>query len=271
MTRRILLAAALFIPWLPSAHDVQAMQPAATAGLAIQGSPVVQSRHELGAVVDGRQASAEGVPVLAITPGGAADRLGLRPGDRLRMVNGRRLDDTPRPSSALESALQDGNGALQVEVVRDGKRLMLSGRADIARKATNNPREAKPSCGYVSASAGVVPRSENVFRAEITQIDGQSTPLRPEYRHRLPAGKHVLVLRELIDPVRFNSSQLQQIAKMRKFAHVRAYKSIVVDVDAGMSHRVGALLHKDKLDAEGIRNNAYWEPVVWEEVAEACP
>jgi hypothetical protein len=247
------------------ANAGQAVEPVAIGALQAGGASS-QTRYELGAVVDVRQASANGVTILAITPGGAADRLGLQAGDRLRAINGRRLDNTPKPSSALESALQEGNGALRVEAVRNGKTLALSGRADAAPA----PKEEARSCGYVSALAGVVPRSRGVFPAEITQIDGTSTPLQPTNRHRVKNGKHVLVVREFIDHARLNSAQLQQIAKMKKFAMARAYKSLVVDVEPGMSYRIGARLLKDKLDTQSIRDNAYWEPVVWETVPEAC-
>ena len=259
----------MFATWLiaiPHASAGQAVEQVAAG--ALQAAAAGQARYELGAVVDVRQASANGVTILAITPGGAADRLGLQAGDKLRAINGRRLDNTSKPSSTLESALQEGNGALRVEAVRNGKTLALSGRADAAVPA---PQKGERSCGYVSAWAGVVPRSKGIFQAEITQIDGNSTPLlQPTNRHRVKTGKHVLVVREFIDPVRLSSAQLQQIAKMKKFAMARAYKSLVIDVEPGISYRIGARLLKDKLDAQSIRDNAYWEPVVWAKVPETC-
>lgn len=269
MPLRTLLAGTLLGAWLLAAAHANAGQvvESVAAGALQAGSPSAQARYELGAVVDVRQASANGVTILAVTPGGAADRLGLRAGDRLRAVNGRRLDNTPKPSSTLESALQEDNGALRVEAVRNGKTLALSGRADVANP---EPREGAQSCGYVSTQAGVVPRSKGVFEAEITQIDGRSTPLQPTNRHRIGTGKHVLVVREFIDPARLNSAQLQQIAKMKKFALARAYKSLVIDVEPGISYRIGARLLKDKLDTQSIRDNAYWEPVIWEKVPQAC-
>lgn len=271
MPFRAFFASILFGAYLFTATHADANQPTQfiAASAAQASAPTDRIRYELGAVVDVRRASADGVPLLAITPGGAADRLGLLAGDRLRTVNGRRLDNTPKPSSALEDALQEGNGALSVEVMRDGKVLMLSGRADTASIAPQGG--TRRSCGYVSALAGVVPRRQGIFHADITQIDGRSTPIQPTYRHRVAAGKHVLVVREFIDPKRLNSAQLLQIAKMKRFAFARAYKSLVVDVEPGMSYRIGARLIKDKLDTQSIRDNAYWEPVVWEKVPEACP
>jgi hypothetical protein len=250
------------------AHAAQpAGLPAASALQAAASSSL--ARYGLGAVVDVRQANPNGAAVLAVTPGGAADRMGLQAGDRLLAINGHRLDSTSKPSSTLEVALQESNGELQVEASRDGRPLALSGRADALRLAATSGNPA--SCGYVSTRAGVVPRTQQIFHADITQIDGRSTPLEPSYRHRVGAGKHVLVVREFIDPNYLNSAQIHQIAKMKKFAFARAYKSFVIDVKPGMSYRIGARLLKDKLDTQSIRDNAYWEPVVWQEVAEACP
>lgn len=245
--------------------DMQALTPA----IALQSSaPPTQVRYELGAVVDVRQASTQGVTLLAITPGGSAEKMGLQVGDQLRAINGRRLDDTNKPSAALESALQESGGVLQVEAVRDGKSIQVSGPADIFSHVA---RGSAPTCGFVTTRGGVVPRSDDIFNADITQIDGRSTPLQTPNRHRVDTGKRVLVVRELIDSTRLNSAQLLQIAKMKKFAFARAYKSIVVDVQPNTSYRIGARLLRDKLDTQSIRDNAYWEPVVWEEVAETCP
>ncbi len=270
MSLRIQLAGLLLGIGLCIPTQADAAQPAGSlAADALQaGASSSTARHELGAVVDVRQANRNGIAVLAITPGGAADRMGLRVGDRLLAINGRRLDGTQKPSSTLEGALQENGGALQVEATRNGKPLALSGRADVVRPAVSGN---STSCGYVSTQAGVVPRTQRIFHADITQIDGRSTPIQPTYRHRASAGKHVLVVRELIDSNYLNSAQLNQIAKMKKFAFARAYKSFVIEVKPNMSYRIGARLLKDKLDTQSIRGNAYWEPVVWEVVPEACP
>lgn len=241
----------------------------ALAALSLQATgSAAQPRHELGAVVDVRQASQNGVTVLAITPGGAAERMGLQPGDQLRSINGRRLDDTAKPATTFDSAMQESDGTLQLEVVRGGKTMRLSGRTDLV---ASTPASAMQSCGYVTANEGTVPESKGIFHVEITQVEGRSTPLTWTNRHRVAAGKRVLVVREFIDHTRLNSAQLLQIKKMKKFAFARAYKSLVLDVQPGMSYRIGARLIKDKLDTQSIRDNAYWEPVVWEVVPQPCP
>lgn len=126
-------------------------------------------------------------------------------------------------------------------------------------------------CGFVSTRQGVVPESDNVFPANITQIDGDSTSFMKSNRQKVAAGSHTLTISEAIEQNRLTAAQLAQIRKMKKFAYARAYKPLVVDVKPDMSYRIGARLHPDKLDAQSIHDNAYWEPVVWQEVPEACP
>jgi hypothetical protein len=90
-------------------------------------------------------------------------------------------------------------------------------------------------------------------------------------RLQVSEGVHELTVAELIDQRQLTNAQLVQVRKMKKFAHTKAYKTLVVDVKPDTTYRIGSRLHKDKLDAESIRSNAYWEPLVWQEVPERCP
>ena len=243
----------------------------AVSGALQMGTGANRARYVLGAVVDVRRANVKGVTVLAITPGGAASRMGLQAGDQLRVVNGLRLDDTLTPSSVLEHALQKGNGALEVEAIRNGVSVFLSGRADTGTPVDAASPGASRSCGYVS-SLGVVPKaSQGIHTVVITSIDGRSTPLQPINRHRLSAGRHVLIVGEAIDDFYLTSSQRRDRLYVLRHLQARAYKALVVDVKPGVSFRVGAKLLPAKMDARSIRNNEYWQPVVWKEVPESCP
>ncbi|HEX7803382.1 MAG TPA: PDZ domain-containing protein [Pseudoxanthomonas sp.] len=253
---------------LIAAGDASAAAPPTLASTALQSGS--QARYLLGAVVDVRRANVSGVTLLAVTPGGAADRIGLQPGDQLISVNGQRLDNTLTPSSVLENALQHGKGALQVEALRNGKRIALSGRAD---QETSTPavKGQAPACGYVSTLGAVPKVSRGIHDAIITSIDGQGTPLEPPNRHRLTAGRHVLVVSESIDDAHLSSKQRQDRYLVLRRLQVRANKALVVDVKPGVRLRIGAQLLRDRLDTQNIRENLYWEPVVWEEVADKCP
>lgn len=125
------------------------------------------------------------------------------------------------------------------------------------------------SCGYVSTEAGVAPTSKDIFQAAITQIDGRA-PTTERYEYKLEAGKHILVIGEGIKSTRLNSAQLTQIRKMKGSTPAGFFKAFILDVQPGTSYRIGARLLRDKLDTQSIRDNAYWEPVVWEEVPRAC-
>jgi hypothetical protein len=283
---RTLLAAALIVGAAASSHaqstrelDAALLQMSERGDLKDAGNPQViqkpaQVRYELGAVIDVRSAQRSGLPVLALTPDGPAARMGLKVGDRLVSLNGLRLDGASPPAALLEQAMQRGDGRVTAEILRGSTPATLNGTADVvavpAYRLEIGP-DAKDTCGFVTARTGTVPKTRNIFRADITTIDGRSTPLQSVNRHRLAVGRHVLVVQELIDTNRLSPSQLVQINKMKRFALAKAYKPLVVDVKPNMSYRIGARLLKDRLDTQSLRDNAYWEPVVWEEVAERCP
>lgn len=231
-----------------------------------------QVRYELGAVVVPR---ADGAPaVMAVTPGGAAERLHLKPGDRLVSVNGRRLANVADPVATLQAAIAAGGGVLRVDALRGGKAVSAKGQADVVAIPAYQIIVGAPPAGrcdgFATDSTGAPPRSHSVYRAEITRIDGRSTPATPVNRHRLAPGRHVLTVRELVDRAWISRSQDMLIQRMLRRERARAYKPLVLDVRPGTTYRVGARLLRDRLDPESIRANAYWEPVVWAEETADC-
>lgn len=125
-------------------------------------------------------------------------------------------------------------------------------------------------CGYVTDQRAAVPESQDIYRVEITRIDGRSTPLSGKPRYRVEAGRHELTVAERIDPSRLPGAAVAQIEKMERLEKARAYRTLSVDVPAGTSLAIGARVLRDRLDVESIRDKAYWEPVVWDTRAEAC-
>lgn len=130
---------------------------------------------------------------------------------------------------------------------------------------------AAQGCGYVTDQRGAVPQSQDIYPVVITRIDGRSTPLSGKPRYQVEAGRHELTVDELIDPDRLPGAAVAQITRMRKLEKDRAYRTFSVDVPAGTSLAIGARVLRDRLDAQSIRDKAYWEPVVWDTRAEACP
>lgn len=227
-----------------------------------------QIRYELGAVIDVRAPRADGLPILAVTPGGAADRLGLQVGDQLLALNDRHLASTPTPATALEETLRDSGGAVRVEVRRDGQLVQSAGQADVvgipAYRLSVGDQAGGP-CGYVT-TLQKPPYSELLFPALITQVDGASTPLSSRNRYRTGAGQHVLSVVEQIPGYRFNATQTIVRTRLHKLG--APSKQLVVDVRPDTSYRIAVRLLPDRLGA--IRDNAHWEPVVWQEDAQAC-
>lgn len=245
-----------------SAPIAQARDASPSVGVPV-GLLAAQS-SSLDAVVDVRRPDVEGIAVLAITPGGTADRMGMQVGDRVLSVNGRSLTDTLQPSAVLEAALANG-GPIQASVSRDGRVLQLS--ADAVANAAPAPEPV--GCGYVS-NRGTLPHvTERLYPVKIVSIDGGGLPIDAN-RHRLPAGMHVVTVSERIESIRFDP--LEQRARQQLLGRegARAAKTLVVDVQPGVRYQLGARFLDEGLDGNRIRRNAYWEPVVWREVEDAC-
>lgn len=211
---------------------------------------------------------------MAVTPGSAAERLRLKAGDRLVSVNGRRLAGLADPVATLQTAIAANGGALRVEAIRDGKATTTSGSADVvaipAYQLVVGAVPAGRCDGYATDSIGAPPSSHSVYRAEITRIDGRSTPLTPVNRHRLAPGRHVLTVRELVNRRWLGGAQILHIHRMERREGADAYKPLVIDVRPGTTYRIGARLLRDRLDRDSIRANAFWEPVVWAEIPGDC-
>ncbi len=238
---------------------------AALAPLPASAQARVDAPWQLDAVLDVRHARQEGVEVLAVTPGGAAASLGLLPGDRVLSINGQTLAGSGQPSVALRRALEMSGGQARLAVLRQGESLTLDG----ALSATADIREVA-GCGFVSTTDPTPTVSERIHPAEITMIDGRSTPLFGVNRHRVDAGERVLVVSEHIPSHLFSRNQQHQMRLMKQREHVRAYKAIVVKVEPGMRYSIGARLLLEGNDAEQVRDNTYWEPVVYQSRAEDC-
>lgn len=86
-------------------------------------------RYELGAVVEiGSEAGS--APIVAITPGGSAERMGLRVGDRILAINGVDLTRSADPGADFARSTARANGQLQLTVARGGQQLELAGSAE---------------------------------------------------------------------------------------------------------------------------------------------
>ncbi|MBO9716634.1 MAG: hypothetical protein J7507_07450 [Pseudoxanthomonas sp.] len=126
------------------------------------------------------------------------------------------------------------------------------------------------ACGLVGANTAPTPEALDIFPGRIMQINGERPSLRRD-AYRLQPGRHVLVVAESIPRAHLGTAQQAQIVKMQRRKDFSGYyKPLVVEVRADTLQRVGVRLRRDRLDPASLRDNAYWEPVVWEEVERSC-
>jgi len=121
---------------------------------------------------------------------------------------------------------------------------------------------AESGCGRVSIF-DVAPRSQEIYRARVMNIDGRLPAPTGTKTFKLPAGRHVLEVAELIDPEQFNSVQRRQ-RDMRS----DPYKELVVDVQPNTTYLLGAQLVTARRG--DIMDGSYWEPVIYHQNSESC-
>ncbi|WP_237055091.1 PDZ domain-containing protein [Marilutibacter chinensis] len=261
------IALLALLPTLPVAAEPPARGLLPTAALALSPSALAAAMasggNALDAVIDVRRAHADGLMVLAVTPGGTGDRIGLRVGDRILEVNGRPLTDTLEPSRVMAEAMTVQR-PLELRVSRDGRALTLTGTA-----ATADSDPAPEGCGYVTTRGTLPHVSDRLYPVEIIDIDGGGRPIDAN-RHRLPAGLHVVIVSERIEDIRFDPVQRTQRSRMLSRLGARAGKALVIEVRPDTRYRLGARFLDRDLGSRTISENAYWEPLVWQEVEDPC-
>lgn len=224
-------------------------------------------RHELGAVIDVRTPGGEGLPVLAVTPGSAAERIGLQAGDRLLAINDRDFRGGTAGADALQQALAARDGQLELRVARDGQALALAGAADPvvvpAYSLTISASSAGAGCGRVS-TFDTAPRNQHIYPAILIAVDGRLPGPTGAETFRLGVGKHVLTVAEAIDPVQFDDIHRVQRDRMLR----DRYKTLEIDVQADTTYRLGARFILEKRNQ--IRSKEYWEPVIYAQKEERC-
>lgn len=270
-SRVLLLAACIGATSASMAAAAAGLPATVPAALAILPFPALAQAGGagFGVILDTRRVGVDGATVLAVTPGSAAERIGLQPGDVLVSVDGRPMTGSTAPSAALRAALRESDGHLRLGIVRDGRTQTLAGT--LAGPETVAAAADTRSCGYLTTQGAPPRNTQGIHPAEIVNIDGASTPVLFEpNRHRVDTGRHVLIVRERIDDHRFGALSLAERERQLRDRKSHAYKVLLVDVDPGTRYDVGARLLATLPDIASIRSNTYWEPVVWNSTPEAC-
>lgn len=239
-----------------------------------------QRVSNLGLLVDSARDSRDGLHVLGVTPGGGAERIGLRAADVVVALNGTRLAGVGSAATLLRHTV-DGlpNGSsLSFEVKRDGHVQTLSGKLSSVElpamrltvgngggtaAAVDPPAPGSISgCGRIS-DFDVAPRQQQLHAAKIISVDDAMPGPTGSKSYQVPAGRHVLKIAEQIEPryLAFND-------RLRNSGPGSRYKTLEVEVEPNSTLFVAARLNEDKRNE--WRDGAYWEPVVWRTSPESC-
>ena len=239
-----------------------------------------QRVSDLGLLVDSSRADADGLHVLAVTPGGSAERMGIRAGDVLAAV-----DNTPLGGEggagilrAHVDALPDG-AALAFSLRRDGStqriggtlssvylppmRLTVGDGTQLASRGDDGMAEASGGCGRIS-DFDVAPRQQQLHAATIISIDGKLPGPSGSHAYRVAAGTHEVKVAERIDDRYLSFNDRARNAGVSS----NRYKTLVVDVAPDTTTLVAARLNE--AERNNPANGAYWDPVAWKQTAEPC-
>ncbi len=256
------------------------------AEIAISIEEPEQRVGNLGVLVDSANAerARDGLRVLATTPGGSAERMGLRTGDVLVAVNGtdlRNLGSDEDGRALAASRLRDEVGTLDdgaevaFDVRRDSRPLEIKGAlvgtwlpamrltigSAVALAAADGPRSASAGCGRISIF-DVAPRQQNLHAATLNQIDGRLAGVNGQTTFRVPAGEHVLEVGEAIEN-RYLAINDRQRNNVRN-----GYKTLTINVAPDTTYFVAARLNVDRRNE--WKDGAFWDPVIWRESRESC-
>jgi hypothetical protein len=247
-----------------------------------------QKVSNLGLLVDSKNGTADGLHVLAVTPGGNAEHMGLRAGDTLLALNGTPLqaDAGAATLRGIVDTLPDG-GRLDFSVRRDGRtqnmggasasmvlpamHLSIGGGTALASNSAAGSAAQGSSYGSANAASGcgrvsdfdVAPRGQGLHEAKIISIDNVAAGPSGSKSYRVGTGSHVLKVSERIESRYFSFNDRQRNAPV-----AGGYKTLTIDVAPDTTYLVAARLNEDQRD--NPKDGAYWDPVIWKQAAEAC-
>lgn len=240
---------------------------------------------DLGLLVDSAHADESGLRVLAVTPGGGAERIGLRAGDTLLALNGTSLARADGGATLRRSvdALPDGS-PLAFYVRREGTTQTLSGpmrsielppmrltvgsgtqlaAAAPAARADGRRDDALDGCGRIS-DFDTAPRQQDLHAAKIISIDGTTPGPAGAKSYRVAPGPHVVKVAEDIESRYLGFSDRARASGLA----TQRYKTLTIEVVPDTTTLVAARLVPEQRDNPS--GGAYWEPVAWKQVAEGC-
>lgn len=243
--------------------------------VALSALAAAPANRDLGVLIDPSSAAGnhDGVRILGATPGGIGDRAGLRPGDVITRVNGVALSNLGSDPSGRSLATRTlrtvmaqapASAPLRLTLLRDGATLTLNIAAAPGASDTTSVRDvANSACGRIS-TFDVAPRSQHLFHAKILLIDGVTPGPGDASSFRVAAGVHQLLVAEDIPTTQMGVGSIASLRSRRDTS-----KHLEVEVAANSTLMVAARLNVEH--ASRFTDAAYWDPVAWRVVREACP
>ncbi|HEY5804672.1 MAG TPA: hypothetical protein VIT90_13355 [Lysobacter sp.] len=128
--------------------------------------------------------------------------------------------------------------------------------------AATSAAPAVAGCGRISVF-DVAPRSQDLYRARLINVDGTLPGPTSARSYRVAAGKRSLEVAEMIDNEQFNDVQLRQRVQQSD-----RYKTIELDVQPNTTYLLGSHLIEERRN--NIMDGSYWEPVIYSHSSEAC-
>ncbi|GAA0712348.1 PDZ domain-containing protein [Dokdonella soli] len=261
--------------------------------IALDVDTPAQRVSNLGVLVDSARDAHDGLRVLAVTPGGGGERMGLRAGDVLVAVNGTSLAGAGGAAASLRQTVDSlpNGGALAFDVRRDGRAQKVSGAlssvylpamhltigngkqlasnagattaAALAPATAAATSSAEQGCGRIS-DYDIAPRQQQLHAAKIMSIDGVTPGPSGTKAYRVAAGMHTLKVAERIENSYLSFNDRERNAALAS----ERYKTLTVDVAPDTTTLIAAHLNEDKRSE--WQGGAYWNPVAWKQSAEAC-
>lgn len=231
-----------------------------------------QELTHLGLVLDLDNGN-NGYEVLSVTPGSAADDLGIKSKDRVLEINGVKVASSTTESTVqLLNNLKPGDTLKLTVKSKEGKQELTSkltgqyipemrlelGSDDsfvsMGAGGMGSANKTNKGCGIVSISTGP-PKARDIYRASIQKVDKDHLK-RDRSSYKLPVGKHTILLHEYIDMKNLT-------VRVRSRA-----KPLEIEVKSNTTYHLGAKFDRD--NALKMHDGAYWYPVVWKTSQQKC-
>lgn len=231
--------------------------------------------RDLGIVIDPAATAQHGMTVVAVTPGGAAQRAELHSGDVLRAVNGHPLHGLSGQvavatlQQVLDESAKDDFDFIVRRGTRDHELAARVARLQVPAATLSIGESQRPTTAATQDSAGcgristvdVAPRQENLHRAQLQLVDGRNAGTTGQEVFRVSSGMHKLTIAENIDSTYLAISDRQR-------GRALTHKTLMVNVEPDHIYYIAAWL--DEAQRQAWATGDYWQPVVWKVAAQRC-